>query len=203
MIERDPALAGAAREWLPEASLRMEDLRHIGPLPPHDLVIAAYSLGELEPRFTARLWEAARVALVIVEPGTPRGFALMRSVRAQLLAAGAHIVTPARQRRPAPMADPDWCHFAARVERSAIHRRAKGGDLGHEDEKFSYLAVAREAVELPDARIVRHPRQSPGLIEITLCRGTAIEGERVTRRDPGRFRAARKAQWGDAWNPAG
>jgi ribosomal protein RSM22 (predicted rRNA methylase) len=97
-----------------------------------------------------------------------------------------------------PIVDPDWCHFAARVERSSLHRRVKGGELGHEDEKFSYVALARESVPLPGARIVRHPRHHPGLIEIETCTPDGLRSVRVLKRDRERFRAARKASWGDA-----
>jgi ribosomal protein RSM22 (predicted rRNA methylase) len=84
------------------------------------------------------------------------------------------------------------------VERSSLHRRVKGGELGHEDEKFSYIALARDPVKLPDARIIRHPRHHPGLIEIETCTPEGLRSERIAKRDRDRFRAARKASWGDA-----
>ena len=80
MIERDRAFAEAARSWLPDAEVRIEDAGSGVSLPRRDLVIAAYSLGELGAAAARRVWEAAEVALVIIEPGTPRGFALVRSV---------------------------------------------------------------------------------------------------------------------------
>jgi len=198
MLERDSTLSAAARQWLPDAALRSADVTQLSELPPHDLVIAAYSVGEFGAPAVRRLWHAARVALVIVEPGTPRGFALIRKVRDELLAEGAHMVAPCPAETACPTVDPDWCHFAARVERSSLHRRVKGGELGHEDEKFSYVALAREPVALPPARIVRHPRHSPGLIEIESCTPAGLRTERITKRDRDRFRAARKAAWGDA-----
>jgi ribosomal protein RSM22 (predicted rRNA methylase) len=198
LMERDSAFAAAALQWLPGATLIAGDIARLDVLPPHDLVLAAYSLGELGERVAARLWQAARTALVLIEPGTPRGFALIRKVRSELLAAGARMVAPCPAETACPLAGPDWCHFAARVERSSLHRRLKGGQLGHEDEKFSYVALARTPVELASARIIRHPQHHPGLIEIETCTAGGLRSERIPKRDRDRFRAARKAAWGDA-----
>jgi len=198
MLERDGALSSAARQWLPHAKLLSGDIARLEVLPPHDLVIAVYALGEFGEAMAARLWQAARVALVVIEPGTPRGFALIRKIRGELLEAGARMIAPCPAETACPLADPDWCHFAARVERSSLHRRVKGGELGYEDEKFSYVALARQPVELPAARIIRHPQHRPGLVEIATCTAAGLATERVTKRDRDRFRAARKAAWGDA-----
>jgi ribosomal protein RSM22 (predicted rRNA methylase) len=199
MVERDSALASAARQWLPEAAVMLEDLTRIKSLPPHDLVIAAYSLGEIGEPLAARLWQAARVALVAIEPGTPRGYSLILKVREALLESGACMAAPCPAATPCPLAAPDWCHFAARVERSSMHRRIKDAELGYEDEKFSYVAVAREPVELAASRIIRRPRQRPGLIVLETCAPAGVRTVRVPRRDREAFRAARKATWGGAW----
>jgi len=198
LVERDSAFAAAARHWLPDAALLAADIARMDILPPHDLVLAAYSLGEFGVPLAAALWQAARVALVLIEPGTPRGFSLIRQVRAGLLAAGARMIAPCPAETACPVVDPDWCHFAARVERSSLHRRVKGGELGYEDEKFSYVALARHPVSLPAGRIIRHPKHHPGLIEIATCTAAGLRSERISRRDRDRFRAARKAAWGDA-----
>jgi ribosomal protein RSM22 (predicted rRNA methylase) len=197
MIERDSAFSAAARQWLPDAAVVTADIARLDAIPPHDLVMAAYSLGEFGVALAGRLWQAARVALVLIEPGTPRGFALLREVRAQMLASGARMVAPCPMETACPVVDTDWCHFAARVERSSLHRRVKGGELGYEDEKFSYLVVARSGVDLPAARIIRHPQHRPGLIEIQTCTPAGFQSERITKRDRERFRQARKAAWGD------
>jgi ribosomal protein RSM22 (predicted rRNA methylase) len=199
LVERDSALAAAARQWLPEAAVVLEDVTHIHTLPPHDLVMAAYSLGEIGEPLAARLWQAARVALVAIEPGTPRGYALILKARQELLEAGAHMVAPCPAATPCPLAAPDWCHFAARVERSSMHRRIKDAELGYEDEKFSYVAVAREPVELPAARIIWRPQQRPGLIVLETCAPAGVESVHAPRSDRETFRAARKASWGAAW----
>jgi ribosomal protein RSM22 (predicted rRNA methylase) len=196
LIERDPSLSDAAGEFLPEARIVPADVTALSDLPPHDLVIAAYSLGEIEGNVVARLWAAARVALVVIEPGTPRGSERIAGIREQLLEMGAHMAAPCPAAMECPLGDTDWCHFAARVERTSLHRRLKDGGLGYEDEKFSYVAVARDPVALSGVRVLRHPRHRPGLIELELCTPGGTQSERVTKRDKERFRAARKAAWG-------
>jgi ribosomal protein RSM22 (predicted rRNA methylase) len=196
LIERDPSLTEIAVEFVPGASAVHADIARMTSIPPHDLVIAAWSVGELAVPVAARLWEAARVALVIVEPGTPRGAGTIRAIREELLATGAHMAAPCPADMPCPMIAPDWCHFAARVERSSLHRRLKEGSLGYEDEKYSYVAFVRDPVVLPDARVLRHPQHHPGLIELQVCTLRGIERRRATKRDREAFRAARKAEWG-------
>jgi ribosomal protein RSM22 (predicted rRNA methylase) len=199
MVERDAALAAAAGQWLPEAARVLEDVTRLKTLPPHDLVIAAYSLGEIAEPLAARLWQAARVALVAIEPGTPRGYALILKVREELLEAGASMAAPCPAATPCPLAAPDWCHFAARVERSSMHRRIKDAELGYEDEKYAYIAVTREPVDLPASRIIRRPSQRPGLIMLETCAPAGVRTVRVPRRDREAFRAARQTRWGATW----
>jgi ribosomal protein RSM22 (predicted rRNA methylase) len=197
LVERDSALAAAAREFLPGAQIVSENFSRVA-FPPHDLVVAAYSLGETpDPAVILQLWEAARAALVVIEPGNPRGFTVVREIRTRLLAAGAHMLAPCPGAGPCPIDESDWCHFAARVERSALHRRLKEADLNYEDEKFSYVAFAREPVTPVAARIIRRPQHQPGLITLETCTAAGIETLQVGRRDRDRFRAARRAAWGD------
>jgi ribosomal protein RSM22 (predicted rRNA methylase) len=197
ILERDAAFTEAARAFLPDAAVVSANAATLDPIPPHDLILAAYSLGELDRPLAHRLWQAARVALVVIEPGTPAGFTFVRSIRDGLLAAGAHMVAPCPVDTECPMVDPDWCHFAARVERSSLHRRVKEAQLNYEDEKFSYVALSREAAALPQTRVIRHPQHQPGLIVLETCTAGGLRMERITKRNKDAFRAARKAAWGD------
>lgn len=198
LLERDAALADAAQEFLPQAHILRENFLRTATFPPHDLVIAAYSLGEAPAsNIISRLWQAARVALVVVEPGTSRGFALIREIRTRLLEAGAHMLAPCPGGGACPITDPDWCHFAARVERSSLHRRLKEADLNYEDEKFSYVAFTRSPAQPAECRIIRRPRHQPGLIVLETCTSRGLGTLRVAKRDRERFRAARRAAWGD------
>ena len=200
LLERDSAFAEVARECLRGAALLMDDAARAGALPPHDLVIACYSLGELPAAAIDRAWSAARFALAVIEPGTPAGFERIRAWRGRLLAQGAHMIAPCPAASPCPLTAPDWCHFGARVERSAWHRRVKHGDLNYEDEKFSYLAVARQPATPAGARIIRRPEHCPGLVTLHTCTPAGTATAHVPHRDRARFRAARAAIWGDAWS---
>jgi len=177
----------------------------------YDLVVMAYAFGELDPpkrpRLLARAWQQTRLALAIIEPGTPRGYKIVLDAREQLIATAvpnkAYLVAPCPHERGCPMAGThDWCHFAQRLERSSLHRRLKAGSLGHEDEKFSYVILSREASQPVEARIVRHPIQAKGHVKLELCVKEGLKQTTITRSQGEVFRRARKAKWGDEWRGA-
>jgi ribosomal protein RSM22 (predicted rRNA methylase) len=93
----------------------------------------------------------------------------------------------------------DWCHFGARLERSALHRKLKDGALSYEDEKFSYVALTKEPAKPASARVIRRPDQAPGRIRVTLCERNRLHHIVATKRDKPLFRAARKTEWGQEW----
>ncbi len=204
LVESDGAFSAIARELLPGTALLSQDLRLAIDYLPHDVVVASYSLGELPPahrlRVVDRAWQAARLALVLIEPGSPAGFAVVREIRDHLLANGACMAAPCPAAGPCPILAPDWCHFAARLERTSLLRRMKHAALGYEDEKFSYVILTKAEAARAAARIIRRPEHRPGLIQLTLCRGDAVRVEGVTRRNPAAFRSARHAEWGEEWH---
>ncbi len=169
-----------------------------------DLVTLAYVLDELPPaslpKLVDRLWALMAGTLLVVEPGTPAGWRRILDVRAQLIAAGGHVTAPCPHHAACPLAAPDWCHFSRRVARSRLHRLAKDADVPWEDEKFIYLAVSREPATAPNAaRVLAPPRAGSGKVALKLCRpdGTAVE-RLFTKRDGEAYKAARRADWGDA-----
>jgi len=171
----------------------------------YDLVVAAYTLGEVAPRARAevlsRLWAATTPdgVLLVAEPGTTEGFGVILAARTQVLSVGANVVAPCPHDRACPMGEGDWCHFAQRVARSKLHRQVKGGALAYEDEKYTYVALTRTGVGSPIAgRVLRHPQVRPGRITLELCAPDGLEKTTVTRADPRRWREARDITWGDA-----
>lgn len=214
LVEREPEMVALGRRLAAHAGwdvLRAATWEHTdltgawGAAPPDradDLVIAAYLLGELPPERVAplmeRLWQRAGGVLLLVEPGTPAGFARIRAARDQLLAASAHTIAPCPHDHPCPMPPDGWCHFAQRIARTRQHRQAKAGALGYEDEKFAFAALARQPGSPIAARVIRHPRIRPGQIHLELCAPGGLATQTVTRRDRERFRQARDLRWGAA-----
>ena len=172
------------------------------PLPTADLVVLSYALSETSWQATLeKAWAATGMMLALVEPGTPKGFNLIREARQWLIGRGASIAAPCPHGRACPMTKDNWCHFAARVERTSLHRRMKGAELGYEDEKFSYVLATRAAVATPEGRIIRHPRQKAGYVQLELCTTAGLITKNVPKSAGLLHRAARKAGWGDRWPP--
>lgn len=186
-------------------------------LPGADLATVSYVLGELtEPQQAAVVTLAARAApvVVLVEPGSPAGHRRILAARAQLMAAGYVVAAPCPHQRRCPLDTAgDWCHFGARLPRSGLHRQVKGAELAYEDEKFSYVAVARLGVLRPASdqqhpasygRIVRRPQQRKGLVLLDLCAPDgSIRRELVSKSQGADYREARKSSWGQRWDDPG
>jgi ribosomal protein RSM22 (predicted rRNA methylase) len=177
-------------------------------LPTADLATAAYLLGELTTAQQTALVSLAACsapAVLLVEPGTPAGHRRILAARARLLAAGYLIAAPCPHELGCPLDVPgDWCHFGARLPRSALHRQVKGAELSHEDEKFSYVAAVRPDIgepELPKGRVVRRPQQRKGLVTLELCARDGRSCRELVSKSKGEpYRRARKASWGDRWD---
>jgi ribosomal protein RSM22 (predicted rRNA methylase) len=180
-----------------------------GVLPPADLATVSYVLGELAEEARPALIEAvagAAPAVIVVEPGTPAGYARILAARTHLISLGRTIVAPCPHQLGCPLpAGKDWCHFGARVNRSALHRRIKDAELSYEDEKFAYVVavppVVRPDGDVPTAgRVLRRPTQRKGLVSLRLCQPDGAVGDRiVTKRSGDDYRRARDTSWGDAF----
>jgi ribosomal protein RSM22 (predicted rRNA methylase) len=169
---------------------------------PADLVVASYLIGEVgeaERRALAeRLWAKTRDTLLVVEPGTPAGYARIIELRAQLIASSAFVAAPCPHDHPCPLLPPDWCHFAQRLPRLRAHLQLKGAELPFEDEKFSYVVLTREPLTKRPVRVLAPP--SVGKVEVAakLCTADGIEIAKVPRRDKTAYAKARRWRWGDA-----
>jgi len=198
-------LADAPRDALRAARCdRVDALTSLPGRDAVDLVTASYVIGEITPehlpQFADLLWSRTGQVLVVIEPGTPAGYRRVAALRARLIAAGAHVIAPCPHDGPCPIVAPDWCHFAKRLARSREHRIVKGAELAYEDEKYTYVALARGERRLPyDARVLAPP--SVGKVEISakLCRDDGrITTDTTARRRRDAYKARKAWRWGDA-----
>lgn len=213
LIEVDPAMAALGERLLRGTPLAARvavtwwaaDARRLAQAPAHDLVVAGYLLGELGPARRRQVvddgWAASRRAIAIIEPGSAAGFRRILEARERLIARGARIVAPCPHAARCPLPADDWCHFAARLNRTALQRALKGAALAYEDEKYAYVLAVRGAGAPAPARVVRRPRRTPGRVTLRLCRADGVQDETVDRTRPADYRAARRSAWGDAWQP--
>lgn len=203
-LERDFRMIGIGKDLFSNASLTLQnalwktyDITE-GNLPYHgELVVSSYVLNELNPQILddtiLKLWAAADRILLLVEPGTPKGYSIIKRARDILLRQKAHIIAPCVHEKNCPLPEDDWCHFTCRIPRSRMHRQLKSADVPYEDEKFTYLAVT--PAEIPatqDGRILRHPEISKGYLTMEVCTEGGIAKVKYSKKDGALYKSARK-----------
>lgn len=166
-----------------------------------DLVITSYVINELSKdereKAITKMWEAANSILVIIEPGTPEGFSHILEARNLLLKKGAYIMAPCTHNEKCYINKDDWCSFYVRVARSGLHRQAKKGELGYEDEKFSYIAFAKTPITHSEAVILRHPQINSGYVKVKLCTSNGIEEKTYSKKDKDLYKRIKKMNAGE------
>lgn len=198
-------LAGTLAEGTPLAGAELleADLGRLQLATRYDLVTCAYALTELADAemlaAAERLWRHSDGVLAIIEPGRPRDYQRLMAVRRRLIELEGRVLAPCPHERACPLLDPDWCHFSVRLSRSRDHMRMKGGTLGYEDEKYSYLVMARPGIGAPAAgRVLRRPEENKFSVTLALCGADGLETRAMPSRDKPAFKAAKKLDWGDA-----
>jgi ribosomal protein RSM22 (predicted rRNA methylase) len=167
-----------------------------------DLVVASYMIGEIgdaeQRALTEVMWEKTRDTLLVVEPGTPAGYARIIALRTHLIALGAHVAAPCPHNGQCPLAPPDWCHFTQRLARSRAHKQVKGAEVPFEDERFAYVALARAPAGQRPSRVLAQPDISKVEITAKLCTPDGLAVTKVPRRAKADYAHARRWRWGDA-----
>jgi ribosomal protein RSM22 (predicted rRNA methylase) len=167
-----------------------------------DIVIASYMIGEIGDAERATLaklmWAKTRDTLLVVEPGTPAGYARIIALRERLIADGAHVAAPCPHDDQCPLSTPDWCHFTQRLSRSRAHMQVKGVELPFEDEKFAYVALTRAPPVQRPTRVLAQPDVSKVEVTAKLCTPGGLAIEKVPRRAKADYARARRWRWGDA-----
>lgn len=197
--------AASPSKALANAETKLADVTRLSDLASSDVVIASYALAEVPATAVAvtakALWKSCTGILVLVEPGTPAGYERIVACRTALLADGAKIIAPCPHAAPCPIVAPDWCHFSQRLPRSRDHMIVKAAHVPFEDEKFSYLAVARDhiPVERYEARVLAPPKKDKTGIALKLCANGAIQRRKFPSRDRAVLSRARNLRWGDSF----
>ena len=110
---------------------------------------------------------------------------------------GAKIIAPCSHQGKCGLPKDDWCSFYVRVARTGIQRLSKKGELGYEDEKFSYIAFSKTQENNGKDRILRHPQIRQGHIKIKLCTSNGIEERTITKKDGQIYKKVKKLDAGD------
>lgn len=197
LVEKDPKLIQIGKKLVQSGTWLQADMTK-APLTPHDLVTFSYSLGELSNKkeMLHKAWTACRHSLILIEPGTPKGFQVILEARKTLLELGALIAAPCPHAHTCPY---DWCHFSERLERQKIHKDLKGGTKGYEDEKYSYLIVSRFPPTPFQSRLIAPPEKHSGHIRLKLCTPEGIQDIILSRKDQELYRQAKKMELGDSY----
>jgi len=165
---------------LPNVSWIFKDYTDQEPFPASDLVLFSYTLSEIEKESQKRVLQkavdAVQKRLVILEPGTPKGFATILRARDFFIEQGLTIHAPCFHSGSCPKKDSGWCHFSVRLARSKIHRQIKGATLGYEDEKYSYIIVSKEKAAEKKFTILETPKIEKHRITIQIC---TDEGKKI------------------------
>lgn len=166
-----------------------------------DIVITSYMINELpedeKENVIQKLWNTTNKLLIIIEPGTPQGFKNILKVRENLLKNAGYIVAPCIHQGECKIGVDDWCAFYTRIARSAIHKQTKKGELGYEDEKFSYISFSKVPVKNNGKRILRHPQIHKGYINVKLCTEDGIQDKVYSKKDGEIYKKIRKLNAGE------
>lgn len=213
LLDANVALRDLATE-LAQPHLRLAAMRYqsgdarkaLAEAPEADLVVASYVINELGDGERAALadamWAKTRDTLLVVEPGTPAGYARVIDLRDRLIAKGARVIAPCPHDAACPLTRPDWCHFTQRLQRSRAHKHLKGADLPYEDEKFAYVVLSRTAPAQRPARVLAQPLVTKIAVTAKICTPEGImEAASVPHRDKAAYKRAKKWNWGDAIFP--
>lgn len=201
--ERDIELMSLGKGLFPEQanSYVQRDLHSLEPFENADLVSFCYSYNELDSNARKgalkRAFDATNQVLVVIEPGTPKGYKNILEVRAFLIEMGGYVLAPCPHNKPCPLQAPKWCHFSVRLERDEVHMQLKGADLPYEDEKFSYVVVSKKEYPTNFDRILHTPNKRKGMVEVELCTKNGVQKKIFTKSKNFNYKEIKKLNWGD------
>lgn len=73
-------------------------------------------------------------------------------------------------------------HFMLELQEVQHIDKLKKGELGYEDEKFSYIAFSKMLVENKGERILRHPQINSGYVKVKVCGADGIQEKTYSKK---------------------
>ncbi len=166
-----------------------------------DLILFSYSLGEVleehDDEILKNCFACAKKFIVIIEPGSKRGYQRILSARKKLIELGATTLAPCPHDRPCPLTGDDWCHFSTRIQRTGLQRVLKEASLNFEDEKYAYIVMGKKAQNLAVERILEEPKILKEKVILKLCTEEGLKYKDIFRRDSESYKKAKKRRNGD------
>jgi ribosomal protein RSM22 (predicted rRNA methylase) len=196
-----------ARSAFPAITVTATPAAALDSLPPGTLLLVSHVINELSPASRNQILSLARQAqeVIWVEAGTHADSRALISVREELRGDFA-VIAPCTHAAPcgmlAPENAPHWCHHFGRVP-SAVFQDAGWAQFGRElgiDLRalpYSFLVLSRTpSPETPGAtRIIGHPREAKGRMEILACDSTGVAEAMLQKRDaPELYKALQKGK---------
>lgn len=205
LLERNPYMYEVGHILKhPLGAFVLEDYQTTKVLSAHDVTFLSYTLSEIPAAerelVLSKIWPSTHQVMILIEPGTPEGFQVIRAARDHLVKMGGFVLAPCGHEGECPISLLDWCHFSCRVDRSKDHQRIKEGTRPFEDEKFSYLIVTKEKLNqsLPQ-RIIRPPLHPKGQTVLDLCTPNGIKRLTLTSAKDPLYKVHRRLEWGDLY----
>jgi ribosomal protein RSM22 (predicted rRNA methylase) len=196
-VERDRDFVAIGRTLTPHNRVRWVTEK-ASTFAPHDLVLFSYSWGEIDDIAVLKsAWQTTQIALIVIEPGTPRGYEKMLKARTHCIESGGFVLAPCPHSNKCPwQGTTNWCHFGVRLQRSEGHRLAKKATLGYEDEKYSYTILVKQTVDINFERLLKDPLRRKGHTILTLCTKDGIS-EKTISKSQDNYKSINKLKWGD------
>ncbi|MFN8672315.1 MAG: small ribosomal subunit Rsm22 family protein [Candidatus Sericytochromatia bacterium] len=182
-----------------KANIIKDNIKNINFEKNYDIAIISYVLNELEDNTKLKLindiWEKTNF-LIIIEPGTPRGFESIRKIKNLYKES---VLAPCTHNLICPLEENDWCHFYKRIERTKEQKYLKNATESYEDEKFSYLILAKNNLLEREkrSRIIRHPKIMKGHISLKTCSENGVKEETYSAKN-NNYKEIKKLSWGDS-----
>lgn len=137
-----------------------------------DLVVCSYVLSEMtendQNSALSKLMEISEKYVLLIDTGTPDVYKNYMKIKQKAIASGWKVLAPCTCDK-CDMGD-DYCQFYTRVERSNLMKMAKSAQLSYEDEKYFYLLLSRDCVDLEsERRVIRRPEYKTNMVNLVVC----------------------------------